>query len=264
MRGNDGKKYFINCGNFVYFSLKKNTLLTYAHHLGIQGGIMEALYGNTNRERLAEVLLAVGTIERGFELERPLSSNEVRERELLVKGYVSDYRIRRWAAFMYPDDKDLGSYTWWTLLKDTVYFEALKDTSFFKTMYPGVNVRGRDYELDVLHIPSGQKRDKWLIDGGNPIELLVPSIWAIGVMSLKNEYHKLYVHDEQSDGINVCRDGFGHHNRGLERSHLDRLLPRIEASIGLEEWNRQAKIQGVNPCIYTFVQRWAVMALPSL
>ena len=216
---------------------------------------MEALHGNINKRRLAELLLTVRSDDHGFERETPLPSNEVRERELLVEGYVTDYRIRRWAAFAYRNDTNLGSYSWGVLLKDRVFYE---------TLYPGADYRGRDYELKVLHIPSGQERDKWLIDGGNPIELLVPSIWAIGIMSLKNQYHKLYVHDDQPDGLNICRDGFGHHNRALEPAHVERLLPRIETTIGVDEWNRQAQIQGVNPCIYTFVQRWAVMALPSL
>lgn len=215
---------------------------------------MEALYENTKEEWLLRLLLDDTRYEYGFERERMLSI-EVRERELLAKGYVSDYRLKTHAASRYRHDTDLGPYTWGALLKDSVYFE---------TLYPGAGIRGRDYELDVLHIASGQRRDKWLIDGGDPIELFVPSAWAIGIMSLKNQYHKLYVHDEQSDGINVCRDGFGHHNRGLEQAHLDRLLSRIEASIGLEEWDLQAKTQGVNPCIYTFVQRWIVTTLPSL
>ena len=256
MRGNNGKKYFINCGNFVYFSLKRNTLLKYAHHLGIQGGIMEALYRNTNKEWLAKLLLEDRNYyEYGFDRETSRGSMEARERELLVEGYVSDYRLKRFAASRYPHDSNLGSYTWGVLQKDTAFFEAV---------YPGAGFRARYDELDVLHIASGQRRDKWLIDGGNPIELLVPGLWAIGIMSLKNQYHKLYVHDDRPDGYNICRDGFGHHNRGLERNHIDRLLSRIEASIGLEEWDLQAKTQGVNPCIYTFVQRWVITSLPSL
>ncbi len=216
---------------------------------------MEALHGNKNKERLTELLLGNTQYNYGFEREDPLPSIEVRERELLAGGYVSDYRLRSFAALRYRHDANLGPYVWDVLLKDDV---------FYATLFPGTDIRGRNYELDVLHIASGERRDKWLIDGGNPVELLVPGLWAIGIMSLKNQYHKLYVHDDQPDGYNICRDGFGHRNHGLERIHLDRLLSRIDASIGRDEWDRQAKVQGVNPCIYTFVQRWVMTTLPSL
>lgn len=218
---------------------------------------MEALHNNTKRERLVELVLHNRDCKYGFErdLNDPMRADELRERELLVEGYVSDFRLKRFAQFMYRHDTDLAPYTWGVLLKDNLFFE---------TVQPGGDLRGRDYDLEVLHIPSGQLRDKWLINGGNPIELLVPSLWAIGVMSLKNQYGKLYVHDNQPDGSNVCRDGFGHQNRSLEPAHAAKLLSRIDASIGLEAWNRQAQIQGLNSCIYSFVERWAITSLPSL
>lgn len=216
---------------------------------------MEALHQNTKEERLAELLFGNTLYENGFERETDLPDLELRERYLLLAGYMSDYRLKQHANHRYPYDVDLASYTWRVLLSDSTFYEL---------MFPGTSFRGREYELDVIHIKENLSREKWLINGGDANELLNPQAWAIGVMSLKNSYHKLYVHDDHPDGYNLCRDGFGHHNRGLERTHVDRLLSRIEATIGLEEWDRQAKIQGVNPCIYTFVQRWVITTLPSL
>jgi hypothetical protein len=216
---------------------------------------MEALYENTNRGRLDQLILGNTRYENGFERETELPDFELRERRLLLDGRVSFYRLQQHANHRYPYDIDLASYTWRTLLSDSTFYEL---------MYPGTSFRGREYELEVVHIKTGLSREKWLIDGGDANELLNSQAWAIGIMSLKNQYHKLYVHDDKLDGYNLCRDGFNHHNRGLERVHVDRLLSRIEASIGLDEWHRQAKIQGVNPCIYTFVQRWVITSLPSL
>lgn len=216
---------------------------------------MEALYKSTDKERLAQLLLGNTHYQNGFERDFPLPDIEIRERQLLVEGYISIHRLRQRASWMYPWDTDLASHTWKVLLRND---------AFFQYAYPGFGLRGRECDFDFLHIATGQSRDKMFIEGIDDSDMLLdPNAWAIGIMSLKNQYHKLYVHDDRPDGYNLCRDGFGHHNRGLERVQVDRLLSRIEASIGVEEWDRQAKVQGLNPCIYTFVQRW-VMTLPSL
>lgn len=213
-----------------------------------------SLYENTN-EWLTQILLGDTKYEHGIERDFPLPEIEIRERELLLKGYVSIYRLRQRANRLYPWDTDLASHTWKVLLRND---------AFFRYAYPGFGLRGRECDIDFLHIATGRSRDKMFVDGIDDTDMLLDlDAWAIGIMSLKNQYHKLYVHDDQPDGYNLCRDGFGHHNRGYERTHVDRYLSRIEALIGLEEWDRQAKTQGLNPCVYTFIQRW-VMTLPSL
>lgn len=191
----------------------------------------------------------------GFEREVPLSELELRERRLLVQGCVSIRPLLRYAQRQYPWDANLANHTMQILMRDSAFFEY---------MYPGFRgLRGRDYELDIVHIESGQERGKWLANGGNPDALLNTDAWAIGIDSLRNQYHKLYVHDERPDGYNRCRDGFGHRHFAYRGVHLDRCLARAEATVGLETWHRQARVQGVNSCIYSVIQGW-VLTLPTL
>ena len=190
----------------------------------------------------------------GFTREQPLSEIEVRERQLLLNGCVAVEHLGRWARRQYPWDGNLTTYTWGVLLHNDAYLEY---------MYPGFGLRGRGCDLDIVHIATGQERGKWLANGGDPDALLDVDAWAIGIASLQNQYHKLYVHDDRPDGLNVCRDGFGHRHFAYTGVHLDRYFAKAEATIGLDAWHRQARVQGVNPCIYSVIQGW-IPTLPSL
>lgn len=204
-------------------------------------------------EWLANLLEETG-YAYGFTRERPLSEIEVRERQLLLDGCVSVDHLVRWTRRRYPWDTNLPLYTWQVMLRSG---------GFFEYMYPGFGLRGRGCDLDIVHIATGQERGKWLANGGSPDVLLDVNTWAIGIASLQNQYHKLYVHDEQPDGINLCRDGFGHQQFAYQGIHLERYLTKAEATIGLDVWQRQARIQGINPCIYSVIQRW-ILTLPTL
>lgn len=208
----------------------------------------------TGSERLVELLADKG-YQNGFERETPLSEPELQERRLLLQGCVSVGPLRRYTHKRYWYDTNLARYTWQVLLRSG---------DFFEYMYPGFRgLRGRECELDIVHIESGQERGKWLADGGSPDTLLDVNAWAIGIASLQNQYHKLYVHDDRPDGLNLCRDGFGHRHFAYTGVHLDRYFAKAEATIGLDAWHRQARVQGVNPCIYSVIQGW-IPTLPSL
>lgn len=208
----------------------------------------------TGSERLVE-LLADNGYQNGFERETPLSEPELQERRLLLQGCVSIGPLRRHAYKRYWYDTNLARYTWQVLLRSG---------NFFEDMYPGFHkLRGRECNLDIVHIATGQERGKWLANGGSLDALLDVNAWAIGIASLQNQHHKLYVHDDQPDGLNLCRDGFGHRHFAYQGTQLDRCLAKAEATVGLETWRRQAGIQGVNPCIYSVIQGW-ILTLPTL
>ncbi len=171
--------------------------------------------------------------------------NEVTEGYRISEGYVSLCRLQQFTEKCYPADTNLASWMWERLLRDS---------KFFEWCYPGGEVTGRQYELDVRNVVTGQTREEWLGSSGNLEELRDPALWMVSIDSLKCQYHKLYVHWAHRDGsINTCSDKDRHrqyvssHGYSTDMRHID---PDI--------LNRQAKHQDINPCFYAVLHEWVL------
>lgn len=168
--------------------------------------------------------------------------DDAAEMRRLNQGEVSFNRIGDFATRRYRKDVTLGLWAMRTLLRDSIYRKL-----------SGESV-GRNYELDIYHIVTGQTRQEWIAAGGSLERLHCPLLWVIGVDSLKREYHKLYMHENRNDGRNNdCRDGHDHwryrSSRGYstDMRHLDP-----------DELEVQAITQGLTPCIFAFIHELVI------
>lgn len=162
------------------------------------------------------------------------------------EGYISLTHLDHYARSLYPADYDFASWTWKILLRDTV---------FFRLMYPGFPVTGRQYQLDIRHITTGQTREEWLDETNDYDALIDPSLWVISTESLKSQYHLLYVHDVRDDGYNRCRDWFYH------GKYPSRPTKREAQLFGQPDQVEQARVQGHSACVYALIQRWVLTCL---
>lgn len=165
--------------------------------------------------------------------------------ELRLRGFFDVYWLEHFALTFYPADTNFAWWTWKVLLRDS---------TFFRLMYGGFPIAGRDFTLDIRHVLTGQTREEWLTEGGSYDDLLRPELWVIGILSLQLAYPKLYVHDSAG-----CQDGFGYH-RTVQQSPAQ--FERSVLETDRESWARQAKVQGLNPCIYTLLYE-VLPLLPS-
>lgn len=184
--------------------------------------------------------------EHGF-LGPLYSAEEYAERARYTKGYVSLYRMQQYADSLYPDDVTLADWTWRALLQDE---------EFFRYRYPDQNVTGRPYVLDIRHVVTGQTRQQWLATHADADrdELRHSTMWMIGIASLRREYHKLYVHKQYENGVNVCQDYYHHRNTVQPYGYIGE-LQQIDPDV----LDQQANEQGINPCIYSFLQGFVVI-----
>jgi hypothetical protein len=130
----------------------------------------------------------------------------------------------------------------------------LRDPVYFQLMYPGFQITGREYLIDIRHAFTGQTRQEWLDDGGLHDNLLTPELWVIDIFSLQLAWPQLYVHDNTG-----CHDEFGPH-RIFQQTQEE--FERAVSEASQELWSKQAKIQGLNPCIYSLIYEVALL-LPS-
>lgn len=156
--------------------------------------------------------------------------------ELRLRGFFDVYWLRHFAIAYYPGDDNFALWTWKVLLRDL---------TFFRLMYGGFPIAGRDFAIDIRHALTGQTREDWLVDGGSFDDLLRPELWVIDILSLQLAYPKLYVHDDGG-----CQDDFRYH-RVVQQSPGE--FERNTTGLDKVLLARQAKIQGLNPCIYTLL-----------
>lgn len=172
---------------------------------------------------------------------------EYAEKERQKRGFISLYRMQQYADVLYPEDVTLATWTMRALLQDSL---------FFRLRYPDQQAAGRPYLLDIRHIVTGQTRQEWL--AANPEsdldDLRRSTIWMIGVESLRDEYYKLYVHKQDERGINVCQDKHRHKNTVQPFGYMGEL-----ALIDPDVLDQQANEQGLNPCIYSFIQGFVLI-----
>ena len=166
-------------------------------------------------------------------------------------GYIGLEYLQQYADERYPNDTNLARWTWQILLRDSI---------FFKLMYWGFFIMGRPYELDVRHRVTGQTRKEWIKDADDPYELLsTPEMWLISIESLQMESHKLYVHDEHWR----CPDAVNHDNYRymIPAEYAENHISRLTSLSEIDNWQQQARVQGVNPCVYSFITWWVTIRL---
>lgn len=158
---------------------------------------------------------------------------------------------------LFPEDGNLPFWTWQILLRDI---------TFFRLAYPGWNIKGCQYQLEVRHVYTGQTREEWVREIVNSdiytiYDLLNPHLWLISADSLKNEYHKLFVHWSHWH----CQDVVNHAKwlallpDNYAELEIDRLVPEGQRAV----WERQVRVHGINPCVYS-VLRWWMVTNPRL
>jgi hypothetical protein len=166
--------------------------------------------------------------------------------------WVSIDELKQFTDSQFPFDLDLPYWMWKILLRDAV---------FFLLMYPGWNLQGCQYQLEVRHVYTGQTREEWVksIRSGvayDITDLLNPHLWLIERQSLRAQYHKLFIYDPHWH----CHEGTNH-NRLLVRTPpayaelaIDRLVPPERRA----DWRTQVRIQAINPCVYSILEWWIV------
>lgn len=158
---------------------------------------------------------------------------------------------------LFPEDSNLAFWIWQILLRDI---------TFFLLAYPGWDIKGCQYQLEVRHVYTGQTREEWAKDIINSdiyniYDLLNPYMWLISAESLQNEYHKLFVHWPHWR----CPD-ITDHTRWLS------VLPDEDAELEVNRLvqggryavrEQQVRVHGINPCVYS-VLRWWMVTNPRL
>lgn len=161
--------------------------------------------------------------------------------------------LKKMTDSMFPEDDDLAFWIWKILLRDVL---------FFQLMYPGWDLKGCQYQLEVRHVCTGQTRQEWIADKDSEVydvfDLLNPHLWLIELESLMWQYHKLFVY--QPDWR--CPDATDH-SKWLTRwspadaeRNIDHLVSRDERAT----WERQVYVQRINPCVYSLLEWWLVVA----
>jgi hypothetical protein len=164
--------------------------------------------------------------------------DDAAEMQRLNRGQVSFNWLERFAVARYGKDVTLGLWAWRTLLHDATYYK----------LYPNNGKVGRNYDLVIRHILTGQTREEWIDAGGSVDRLHCPLLWVIDIDSLKSQYHKLYMH-----GDNYCTDG---HNHWRYRS--DRGYSTDMRLLDAKELEDQASVQGITPCIFAVIHEWVI------
>lgn len=153
---------------------------------------------------------------------------------------------------LFPDDTDLPFWMWRILLRDML---------FFLLMYPGWDIKGRQYQLDIRHVYTGQTREEWVADIDNGVydinDLLNPHLWLIELGSLRREYGKLFVYHQHwrcTDTIN--------HTKWLNLGSYQDAQRNIDALVSHDQraaWEHQGYIQRINPCVYSVLRWWLIV-----
>jgi hypothetical protein len=159
--------------------------------------------------------------------------------------------LKRVTDNLFPDDTDLPFWIWKILLRDTV---------FFQLVFPGWDIKGRQYHLDIRHVYTGQTRQEWLDSLVGEVydvyDLLNPHLWVIEMGSLRREWHKLFVYAQHWR----CVDATNHAKwlvfwpYDYARRNIDRLVSHDQRA----DWERQGYMQRINPCVYSVLEWWLV------
>lgn len=174
--------------------------------------------------------------------------------KMLEKKFVCLADLQAYATARYPADHNLARWTWMILLRDR---------TFFNLMYPKYMITGRQYDLEIRHVATQATREEWIREADDGYELLSkPEMWEISLESLRLAYDKLYVHDEQWR----CPDEVNHDNyrymvpAKYAEMHIAALTPLSE----IETWVDQARVQRINPCVYSLISWWVMVHLSHL
>lgn len=172
---------------------------------------------------------------------------------LLREGFVGLAELQPYIDALYPNDRNLATWIWMILLRDR---------TFFNLMYPKFSIAGRSFDFDIRHRLTGWTREEWLQDADDCYELLsAPEMWVISIASLRREYHKLYVHDEHWR----CPDAVNHDNyrHMLSVEYAEIFISQLALVTDRDTWVQQARVQGLNPCVYSVIQWWVVVHLST-
>ena len=174
--------------------------------------------------------------------------------KLQDKIYVSLRDLQRYATARYPGDHNLARWVWMILLRDRTFFDL---------MYPKCMITGRQYDLEIRHMTTHATREEWIREADDAYELLSkPEMWEISLESLRLAHHKLYVHDEHWR----CPDEVNHDNyrymvpAKYAEMYIAELTPLSEIGV----WVDQARVQRINPCVYSLISWWVTVHLSYL
>ena len=164
-----------------------------------------------------------------------------------IDEWLGVHDFKRFTDSQFPEDTDLPFWTWGILLQDML---------FFLNAYPGQNVQGCQYQLDVRHVYTGQTREEWIesVHVYDIFDLRNPRLWLIHRRSLLEQYHRLFVYDPDWH----CRDETDHSRLMVRVSPhyaelaIDSLVPRERR----DEWREQVRVQNINPCVYSILTWW--------
>lgn len=168
------------------------------------------------------------------------------------KEYLELAQLYQFAHGIFPNDENFASWTWKTLLRDRNFYRLFPVKS---------NVIGRPFELDVRHKVTGRTRDEWAREIAMQghlhrwSELQEPKLWVIGKESLMSQYNLLYVdHDKRWH----CTDSVRHdaYAYSMPPGEVDKLLISLPSSADRQDWVEQARVQDINPCVYSLVHWW--------
>lgn len=172
----------------------------------------------------------------------------------LDKIFMGLADLQEYADARYPADHNLARWTWMILLRDRTFFDL---------MYPKCGIVGRQYDLEIRHATTHVAREEWTREADDVYELLSrPEMWEISLASLRSAHHRLYVHDEHWR----CPDEVNHDNyrymvpARYAEMHIAALTPLSER----ETWIDQARVQRINPCVYSLVTWWVTVHLSYL
>lgn len=172
--------------------------------------------------------------------------------------YLELAQLYAFAHGLFPEDDNFASWTWKTLVRDRAFYRLFPVKS---------EIVGRPFELDIRHKETGKTRDQWAIEVSTRghlhrwSELQEPKLWVIGKESLIMQYPLLYVdHDEHWR----CEDSVKHDKYlyTMPRHDVDKLLASLPSEADRQNWQEQARIQDINPCVFTLIHWW-VLTLPT-